>query len=232
MTATSDLYFKIEDLCILTRAMSSEATPKSDALSRDAAFWDSQVEVYERLTGGCTRIIAAEISKSITPPITSTSYVLDNACGTGAFTEEVKARIPDAHIMAADIAPGMARRVRDLVNSRGWTNVETPVQDMRDLNQFDKDTFTHVVTNFALAPLKDQDELLKATREMYRVLQDDGVCVVTSWAGKHPILSVQTLLVIREYLDYQTSLLRFFDFFSGISRSSLNGTQFHDNRVH
>ena len=164
--------------------MSSTSAPRFNALSRDAAFWESQVSVYERFTGGCTRSIAAEIAETITPPITPASYILDNACGTGVFTDEVKARIPDAHIMAADISPGMAKKVADLATKRGWTHVETIVQDMRDLYKFVDETFSHVVTSFALVMLKEQDDLLKAAKEMYRVLQDGGVCVVTSWAGR------------------------------------------------
>jgi hypothetical protein len=31
--------------------------------------------------------------------------------------------------------------------------------------------------------LNEQDDLLKAAKEMYRVLQDGWTCVVTSWAG-------------------------------------------------
>lgn len=163
--------------------MSSNSASKFNVFSRDATFWESQVDSYDRLTGGCTRIIAAAIAKSITPPITASSYVLDNACGTGAFTEEMKARCPDARIIAADIAAGMAKKVEGLVTKRGWSNVKTAVQDIRDLNKFKDETFSHVVTNFALVQLEEQEDLLKAAREMYRVLQDDGVCVVTSWAG-------------------------------------------------
>ena len=181
-------YFGIDDLYIPHSAMTEELTTNLNALSRDAVFWENQVEVYERFTSGCTRIIGSEIVKTITPPLTSTSYILDNACGTGVFTEEVIARIPDAHIMASDIAPGMARKVRDLAKSRGWSNVETAVQDMRDLDQFGDETFTHVVTNFALVMLKEQDDLLKTAKELYRVLQDGGVCVTTSWAGMFHLL--------------------------------------------
>ena len=160
------------------------SAPKFNALSRDAEFWETQVEVYERFTGGCTRIVAANIAEKVTPPITSSSYILDSACGTGVQTEEIKKRVPDARIMATDVAPGMARKVETLALEKGWKDVGTRVQDMRSLDTFKNDTFTHVITNFSLLMLKEREDLVNSTREMYRVLQKGGSCVVTSWAGK------------------------------------------------
>src|SRR5688572_8729460 len=57
---------------------------------------------YERMSGGCTRIVAAEMISSVSPPIDSSSYILDNACGPGIITEQVKLLHPDAKIMATD----------------------------------------------------------------------------------------------------------------------------------
>jgi ubiquinone/menaquinone biosynthesis C-methylase UbiE len=55
---------------------------------------------------------------------------------------------------------------------------------MRDLDKFGDETFSHVVTSLVLVMLKEQEDLLKAARELYRVLQDGGACVATSLADK------------------------------------------------
>jgi ubiquinone/menaquinone biosynthesis C-methylase UbiE len=79
--------------------------------------------------------------------------------------------------MATDIAPGIVKKVQDLATTNGWSDVETSVQDMRDLSNFADETFTHVVTSFALVILKEQEDSVNATREMYRVLNDGGACM-------------------------------------------------------
>lgn len=47
--------------------------------------------------------------------ITPSSYILDNACGTGIITSLIQSQHPDARILGTDLAPGMIEtfRVRD-----------------------------------------------------------------------------------------------------------------------
>ena len=59
---------------------------------------------YERMTGNCTRLVAAHMIATVSPPITSSSYILDNACGPGIVSEQVKLVHPDAKIIATDLA--------------------------------------------------------------------------------------------------------------------------------
>lgn len=75
--------------------------------------------------------------------------------------------------MAANIAPGIARKVHDLAAKSGWTNVKMSVQDMRSLSQFKDERFSHVITSFALVMLKEYEDLAKTATETYRWR---GVC--------------------------------------------------------
>ena len=89
---------------------------------------------YERLTGNCTRIVAEEIARTISPPITTSSFVLDNACGPGIVTEQIKLLYPDAKILASDIAPVMIEQVKERIEREAWTDVEAVIMDGRDLS--------------------------------------------------------------------------------------------------
>ena len=90
--------------------------------------------------------------------------------------------------MAADIASGMVKKMQGPAETRAWNQVEASFQDMWDLRKFADDTFTHVVTSFALLTLKEQEDMVKTTTKMYRVLKDGVAGVVTSWAGTVEIL--------------------------------------------
>jgi len=48
-------------------------------------------------------------------PTTPSSYILDNACGTGIITFLIQSQHPDVRILGTDLAPGMIEtfRVRD-----------------------------------------------------------------------------------------------------------------------
>ncbi|KAI9731228.1 MAG: hypothetical protein M1834_005421 [Cirrosporium novae-zelandiae] len=140
---------------------------------------------YERMTGNCTRLIAAEMISTITPPITSSSHVLDNACGPGIVSEQVKLVHRDTKIMATDLSSAMIEEVQQRVKSQGWSNVRTETLDIRSLSSsLPVDIFTHVLTNLGLPIPNDPDYGLKAVREMFRVLQPGGVAMVSTWADR------------------------------------------------
>jgi len=74
--------------------------------------------VYERLTGGCTRIFAAEITRTTSSPITASSYVLDNAYGFGIVSEQIKLVEPNVKILVADLSPVRIEQVPQLIKDR------------------------------------------------------------------------------------------------------------------
>ncbi|KUJ22047.1 S-adenosyl-L-methionine-dependent methyltransferase [Mollisia scopiformis] len=145
-------------------------------------FLNTHSNSYDRMTSGGTLSIAKQAIAMLPIPITDSSYVLDNACGTGIVSEVIKAQCPAARIMGADLAPGMLEIYKDKARRYGWENTDTKAQDVRNLNEFRDETFTHVITNMGFAP--DADDLTgpgRAAKEMWRVLKPGGVAVVTTW---------------------------------------------------
>jgi ubiquinone/menaquinone biosynthesis C-methylase UbiE len=82
---------------------------------------------YDRMRGNCTRLVASQMVSSVSPPINSTSYILDNACGPGIMSEKIKLLHPDVKIMATDISPVMIEEMQKRTTSEGWTNIQTGV---------------------------------------------------------------------------------------------------------
>ncbi|TVY92212.1 Methyltransferase [Lachnellula willkommii] len=139
---------------------------------------------YERMTGNCTRIVAAEMVRIKSPPITSSSYVLDNACGPGIVTEQVKLLHPETKILATDLSPSMIEELQKRIENDRWTNVETDTLDVRDLSKLADNTFTHVLTNMGIYVPNDPSFSLQAIKEMYRILQVGGAAVTSMWADR------------------------------------------------
>lgn len=132
-----------------------------------------------------THNIATHILDTLTPPINSSSYVLDNAAGTGIVSAVIKMQQPHAHIKAVDLSPNMLETLKIKMEANNWTDVETEVLDVRDLKTLHDKTFSHIITNMGFAPdVNDMEGPLKAAKEMWRVLKPGGVAVVTTWIGK------------------------------------------------
>jgi len=152
---------------------------------------------YERMSGNCTRILAAQMLSNISPPITSSSYVLDNACGPGIVSEQIKLLHPDAKILATDIAPTMIEELQRAIKSKEWSNMNTEILDVRDLSTLKDETFTHVITNLGLPVPGDLDSSPKIVSEMFRVLKIGGVALVSTWAGKKSPQDDNVMLISR-----------------------------------
>jgi len=93
-------------------------------------------------SGNCTRFIAAEVVLLASPPIMDSSYILDNACGPGIVTEQIKVQHPNVRIMASDLSPAMIEEVTQRIKVEGWNNIETATLDVRSLSSLKDDTFT------------------------------------------------------------------------------------------
>jgi ubiquinone/menaquinone biosynthesis C-methylase UbiE len=126
---------------------------------------------YERMSGNCTHIIASQMVASINPPITNSSYILDNACGPGIVSERIGLLHPEANIMATDLSPAVIEEVKDLIKTENWSNMATDTLDVRDLSNIKDNTFSHVFTNLGLPVPGDPDSGTKVTKGVYRVLQ-------------------------------------------------------------
>ncbi len=69
-----------------------------------------------------------------TLPPSSSSIVLDDGCGLGTVTAEVKKSFPDLSVLAIDSSAGMLEAVERKAKKHDWKNVETKLLDGGDLN--------------------------------------------------------------------------------------------------
>ncbi|KAL4933197.1 class I SAM-dependent methyltransferase [Aspergillus undulatus] len=161
-----------------------------------AAAFDKASEVYERLTGGCTRELAAYLL-TLEPRVSPSSIILDNACGTGILTSEILSEGQSSHeakhkpkprIFAADLAPSMVSNFMARAQENGWLGgdgedgddkLSISVMDAGALTYPD-DTFTHSYTNLGFPFFPDGE---KAAAHMYRTLKPGGTAFITTWKG-------------------------------------------------
>ncbi|KAL4940272.1 hypothetical protein BDV06DRAFT_196956, partial [Aspergillus oleicola] len=161
-----------------------------------AAAFDKASDVYERLTGGCTRELAAFLL-TLEPKPSSSSIILDNACGTGILASEVLRQFesegPKPQMFAADLAPSMIDKVRTKAKKNGWLNERDGVLDVSVMDAealtYPDDTFTHSYTNFGFPFFPNGD---KAAGEVYRTLKPGGTAFITSWKTLGYLPYIQT----------------------------------------
>ncbi|KAL6237716.1 hypothetical protein BDW75DRAFT_248722 [Aspergillus navahoensis] len=160
---------------------SSDPTP---APGTAAAAFDKASDVYERMTGGCTREIARFLL-TLEPRVDTSSVVLDNACGTGMITEEILELYPNEtkpRIFAADLAPSMVTNLGAKAAIKGWTRdgddkLTVSVMDAEELT-FSDHLFTHSYTNMGF-PFFSNGE--KAAGHVYRTLRPGGTAFISTW---------------------------------------------------
>lgn len=121
-------------------------------------------------------------------PITPTSYILDNGCGTGALAISLQGTHPSTPMLATDISPEMLQILDQRVTAEKWTHIRTQVADAHSLSGrvFPSNNhavpgeglFSHVFTTFMLQFVADPNQCLQ---EMYAVTQQDGVMGATIW---------------------------------------------------
>ncbi|KAL3462383.1 S-adenosyl-L-methionine-dependent methyltransferase [Aspergillus heterothallicus] len=166
--------------------MASANTTPTPAPGTAAAAFDKASEVYERMTGGCTREVA-KFLLTLDPKVDSSSVILDNACGTGIITEEILRQVSDGakpKIFAADLAPSMITNFEAKAKSQGWivdadanNALSVLVMDAENLTYPD-DTFTHSYTNLGF-PFFPNGE--KAAGHVYRTLRAGGTAFISTW---------------------------------------------------
>lgn len=138
-------------------------------------FFQKMAETYEDSIPIMKDIAQTVIKR--TPPITSNSIVLDNACGPGIVTGQIMKQLPSntsPHFFAADFSPAMLEQLR----KHDWASkVQSEVMDAQEL-KYPDENFTHSFTNFALMAMPDP---LKAAKQIYRTLKPGGTAALTTW---------------------------------------------------
>lgn len=152
----------------------SKSTDHEDSSSDN---WGTGADVYasrvEQVTLPPVEVLISCLN-SMRPFSAPHTHVLDNGCGTGVLTTALNSQFPKTSIIAADLSPGMV----EVIKKKGLKNVRTMVLDATDLHPFKPDTFTHVLSTFAIQFVPDP---LQAMKEMYRVTAPGGVVGLGTW---------------------------------------------------
>ena len=139
---------------------------------------------YKRTGGLVTSQIARECV-ALTPPVTSTSVIHDNACGNGQVTSAIltntsltESPAPGLKILATDLSPTFLSALRREAEARSWP-VETALLRSENLVGIPDANFSHSFNNFGIFMTANGG--LDAARETYRTLAPGGVAVLTCW---------------------------------------------------
>ncbi|OOQ89067.1 hypothetical protein PEBR_10488 [Penicillium brasilianum] len=148
-----------------------------------AQYFTSLSRNYSRQTGNSTRALFASVVGRITPAITPSSVIHDNAGGVGTATSVILDNLaptsPDdiPEVLITDNNPAMIAAASENfkeMNSR----ITAAEADSQDLSSIDDAKFTHSIVNFSVFLFPNA---LQALREIHRTLQADGVAVLLTW---------------------------------------------------
>ncbi|KAL8712495.1 MAG: hypothetical protein Q9220_003343 [cf. Caloplaca sp. 1 TL-2023] len=142
----------------------------------------------ETITGAFARTLIQEAGLLEEPPSSSSSpdgrlTILDNAGGIGAVTAALHDMLPQSSIEKMELTCGdfsepMLKAAEERIGEKGWANTKTKIVDAQQMD-LPSETFTHVLTNFAIMGLQQP---VKALNECLRILHPGGTCAFTTWA--------------------------------------------------
>ncbi|KAI1132843.1 S-adenosyl-L-methionine-dependent methyltransferase, partial [Nemania abortiva] len=174
---------------ICTMASSSSSTDHENSIF-------SRGSMYEQFVGETsTRLSAAALSHLPLSTYTSTSRILDSACGPGIVTKLLLSPSPlyvsvpglplnsPPRVTGIDLSESMIEQYQANASLLDWATAESYVQDSQDLSRFPDATFDAVVMGLAIFTL---DDAVKGAKEMYRVLKPGGHALVTTWKTRRP----------------------------------------------
>ncbi|RYC56311.1 hypothetical protein CHU98_g9902 [Xylaria longipes] len=170
------------------------ASENSTTSPKNAHF--SRGSMYEKLVGETsTRLSAAALSYLPLSTYTSTSRILDSACGPGIVSKLLLSPSPEyisvpnlpinppPQVTGVDLSEPMIEQYKANASALGWTTTEAYVQDSQDLTKFPDAAFDAVVMGLGIFTLSDA---VAGVREMHRVLRPGGHAVVTTWKTRRP----------------------------------------------
>lgn len=169
----------------------------------------SYLKVANSPTGPPSKAILEEANK-IRPFSTATS-ILDNGCGPGpiigailgAFGKEIPQQ---AKLHAADNSPAMIKQTESMKAEKVaageaiWDRLQVSVKDAHTLEGIDDKSVSHVTGGFLYMLVPEPRKALAAT---HRVLDDDGVLVLTCWKRSN---WMDAMLQINEIRPGQNSM--------------------------
>lgn len=141
-----------------------------------------------------------------TLPPSSSSTVLDDGCGLGTVTAEVKKSFPDLSVLAIDSSAGMLEVVERKAKKHDWKNVETKLLDGGDLSGVSSASISHA---FACTYIDLAHNGTACIQELSRVIAHGGILGINTWADPiHPSISTPwTRACQKVYPDFKAPLV-------------------------
>ena len=170
----------------LKMAQPSQPTLTKGSTFDASAHFEKAASTYEDNFSVMTEIASHLLSLS--PPITPSSVIHDNAAGPGVvageilrlpqFTEVAGAKYPTIH--ATDFSPAMIQALEARAAREGWPDgvVKAQTMDSMDLVGLADDTFTHSYMASAIFLVPDP---ARTMAEIRRTLRPGGVALVTTF---------------------------------------------------
>eukprot|EP00049_Salpingoeca_infusionum_P011990 m.212239 g.212239 ORF g.212239 m.212239 type:complete len:221 (+) comp15074_c0_seq1:194-856(+) len=153
------------------------AAAADDASAMAVLYSEKVVTQYEGLMADEVKKYAADLSALLHDLVEGP--VIDTSCGTGHLLMQLQSLEPTRTFYGIDIAPAMLESAR----TRLPDTVQLTAGDMRDLSQFEDNTFSCVLNTFALHHLGEQVEVAECFKEWCRVLKPNGRLYVGAWEG-------------------------------------------------
>ncbi|MCJ1471519.1 hypothetical protein MMC13_000159 [Lambiella insularis] len=153
------------------------------------AGFASIISVYEHRVGHACRAVASHLPPLLKSFPAKGGTVLDNACGTGAATQEFLKVHPSAEVSATDVMPPMVQSFKAIIAAD--PALAAQVKDVRLENSetltYPDDSFDAVLTNFGIFFFPDP---VAGAKQIHRTLKPGGTAVTTLWKtfGFKPIL--------------------------------------------
>jgi ubiquinone/menaquinone biosynthesis C-methylase UbiE len=97
-------------------ARKSQEMAFTSASTGSSGFHNTHSNNYEKMASNCTLSVA---KIALSDPITPSSYILNNACGTGIVTSLIKSQHLNVRILGADLAPGMIETYKEKICKAG-----------------------------------------------------------------------------------------------------------------
>lgn len=149
--------------------------------NQGAQSWSTTAPTYSGNVARTSAIAAARLLELANGerPFDKSSVVLDDGAGTGAVTLQIASSFSDARIVAVDVSS----RMLDIISAHGHANVSTKVVDARTISKhLGQRVFTHAFNTFMLQTITTP---LNAVKEMYQVLQPNGIAGIGLWAKRN-----------------------------------------------
>jgi len=153
------------------------------------SHFNRNASLYEKLTGGTTRRVAEGFLHHL-PPLTSSTRILDSACGPGVVTQLILEKAkeqgvdPGPYVLGIDNSQGMIDQFEGKKQTLGWTTAESKTMSAETLTGLEDGSFDAVIMNFGIFALPDA---VKGAEEMRRVLKPGGVAIISTWKKSVPV---------------------------------------------